>query len=330
MAQRFAFPLGAISASVLVLSLAACGGGGGGGSATPPVPPPAGDGGIAKILSASSSIKIGNTVIDGTVNMQPVEVDGDVSIPYDPVTVSASGTFSGICGNVPFTGTIKTAVPGTTTFSHPVWPDDVACSGTATFSATGYTSATKTYTWRTKAKVVTPPPPPVVKLSYEGVAVAIWPGHPLGTAVIDRTVAGGSIPNVNLTGKNFYFVGLRATPRADCLVEASALDSITGVEYKLLWNPKTREYTLDTSAAGAALDRFRDYKFTALSADYDPVTNRSITVRVPGGKLFLIDGANENIWFESDQGVVTKVVSSTFVTTGTFVNWLGAYTCTAR
>lgn len=192
---------------------------------------------------------------------------------------------------------------------------------TTTYSAQCYNSANIATAVVSTTVTVTPAP---AKLEYTEAVLATWQSS---IYRIDRSVPAGYLPNTNLTGKAFYFVGIRSVPRADCLVEASALDNTTGVEYKLLYNPKTGEYTNDTSVGGAIWNRFTDYVF---ATPWDPsYPLLALRLQVTGGTYEVRDGEVENVYFRNTAGVVTSVVKSTFAATGGFKR-LAAYSCKAQ
>ena len=192
---------------------------------------------------------------------------------------------------------------------------------TTTYSAVCYNSANIATPVVSTTVTVTPAP---AKLEYTEAVLATWQSS---IYRIDRSVPAGYLPNMNSTGKAFYFVGLRSVPRADCLVEASGLDNTTGVEYKLLYNPKTGEYTNDTSVGGAIWNRFTDYVF---ATPWDPsYPLLALRLQVTGGTYEVRDGEVENVYFRNTAGVVTSVVKSTFAATGGFKR-LAAYSCKAQ
>lgn len=323
------FVLGVVVSTSVLAFIAGCGGGGGDPvSSNPPVvenPPPE----QPKTIKVNSVSIGGVTIGDNANTADPVPVDADVVVAYDAGGVTAAGTLSVTC-TAQGVGVVKSATANTITFGHDKWSEGADCTASVTLTATGYTSATKNVTFKTKVAVIVPPP--VAKLEYTDVVVAIWPQFPdwpgdmSGIVRIDRNSPKGYLPNKNSTGKQFYFTGIRPTPRADCLIELSSLDS-AGAEIKVLYNLKTGEQTLDTSTGGAAWNRFTDYRYSYVwDPAYPLLAGRA---QVADGAYEVLDTEPENMYFRDNSGVVTTVIKSTFAATGS-INGIWTYSCKAQ
>ena len=250
-----------------------------------------------------------------TATPNPITVGSSTSLAWVTQNAASCLGSGGLSGSLnPAGGSVTVTPTITTSYGVQCWNSANVTTGVVTTTVT-----------------VNPAP---VKLEYQDVVIAIWnrfPDWPRDTSNlvrIDRHQSSGYLPNTNSTGKQFYFTGIRATPRTDCLLEASALDNVTGVEYKLLYNPKTGEFTLDTSAAGAALNRSTDYQWNTYV--FDPVYPLwAGHATVSDGMYYILDTEHENLYFRSNTGVVTQVVKSTFATTGG-INGIWTYSCKAR
>jgi len=304
MAHRFALRPVALGASVfcvvLALSIAGCGGGGGG-SATPPappVPPPAGDGGgTAKILSAAKMINIGGSSIGAGTTGQPVSVAGDIVIPYTPGDITATGVFTGTCGGLAFTTTIKSSAPGTTTFAHAPWAHSVNCTGSVTYTFAGYTSATENYTWRTEDA------PPSVAVVHPSVVLAFGPNW---IHRVDPSLTDGIAPITNRSGREFYGYGIRPIPLADCRYQVSVLDLYTLAPFVVIYDRSKSEVTLDTS--GTAPPRLvENYVFQSQYNPAYPTYNMFLQV---GDEKYWNPESTSTLWYQN--GVTPARILGTY------------------
>jgi len=124
--------------------------------------------------------------------------------------------------------------------------------------------------------------------------------------VLHRVTAAGLLPNVNKTPWQFYGAVVNLTPRADCLFRLSALDNGTGKEHKLLYSLATGETLPDSSADGAALERYKDYVF---QTPYDPTDHPEWVVKLhqPEGIYYVPNIASWSLYFRSLAGTVTDL-----------------------
>ncbi len=178
------------------------------------------------------------------------------------------------------------------------------------------------YTWSYPVAVLPPPPE---KLSYENVVVMRRASMLFR---VDRTVSEAVLPDANTTPwGELYSVGIRAPRAKDCLMEVSGLDQQTGAEHRILYNPKTGEKTVDTSAAGLAWNRETDYMFFS---PVDRVIHPEwpVKLQTPEGWYHapLLEG-----WvlkFQDNAGMVTQLTTTTFFQTGE-ISGLWSFSCTA-
>lgn len=169
-----------------------------------------------------------------------------------------------------------------------------------------------------------------VRLQYADKVVAIVPMHN-SLAFVNRRVPGGYVEVINKTSTSFYNIGLRKTgPRADCLVEMSAISGERGDStiLHLLLNPKTREVTMDDSEAGQKLDRAKDFIY---SVPWDPnYPDLSDRAPVADGEYQVLSYESWNIYFQpKGGGNRIPVVQTTYEKDGS-VNYMTTYSCTEQ
>ena len=322
MAKRLIPTATAVASLALI---AACGGGGPAPLATPT------DTQAPQVLALSAQVADGTVVqliVAGKVIMGVTGVSKNAFLvaQVNELTLGCP-TASPVAGNFGGVQALYTCVPSATGSLWTMVPtaplaDGAMISVTLTpTDAAGNQSSV--FVQFQVASAVIPP----AKLEYADVVVGIWPLAPVGFVGLDRTVSGGYLPIKNSTGKQLYFTGLRATPRADCLVEASSLEYGTGVDIRSLYNPKTGEFTPDPSP-NLALDRHKDFVY---GSPWDPSHNPlwSFFVRPADGWVYVLDDDHASVYFQDNAGHVTPIVQSTFLATGGW-NALLLYSCKAK
>lgn len=159
LASSWGRTLGSVIALIFVtFGLVACGGGGGASDtlsaptvnvSTPTsgtnngvgISTPSNTGGIKTIQSVTINFVTVNGVnIDGTT----VEPTVKVEVTYGAGGTVGSGTLTTTCGDQQLVGTLESATVEKLVFTHPDWKVG-ACTGVATVSATGFSSATSNF-----------------------------------------------------------------------------------------------------------------------------------------------------------------------------------------
>lgn len=195
--------LGMLVATVIAL-LAACGGGGGSDTpaATPAVTPP---------TVTAQSVKISGVKI-GLVSINGAEVTPDepavISVEYDAGGAQGAASMAVSCGGNPVATAVASATASKIEFSHNPWLIG-SCSGSATVSAPGFTSATVSFSFTVKA------PAPTVLRYNEAVLLVLADGT-LGQLVVDTVKPSGyavkkAVNKTSYTSGVAFPLGLCAT-----------------------------------------------------------------------------------------------------------------------